>query len=80
MGRQSEDWVGGGRVRKGKERKGERVYRERLGRARLGYVSRDPRVPSYATAENVSNATDGQTSNVVFRPLGFYFFTFIQIN
>jgi len=42
MGRQSEGWVGGGRVRKGKERKGERVYRERLGRARLGYVSRDP--------------------------------------
>jgi len=54
MGRGMEGWEGegrdgnGGRVRGKKGAEGGREGRESGGRARLGYLSRGPRVPSYA--------------------------------
>jgi len=43
-----EEWEGEGKVRERGERRGKEC-RERGGRARLKYLSRGPRVPSYAT-------------------------------
>jgi len=53
MGRGSEPWKGGGRVRGEKERKG-RQGGEMGRRARLGYLSRSPgsSCSSYATVES----------------------------